>query len=198
MLFDCLRIAAVECVHHRLDPRRDEHLRRLGRARRHALDLVRLVPLEPRQHMIREISPRVAAAPAGLIVLYPAVLWAAAVPQFTLPVLLIVPPSVPRRGRRFPPGRWSLRPKCRGSALAWPAQTESMRICNGAAKFASCCGPISCLPCFGQDFYHRAFAEPVARLRVGYHYVSISPAHDGTLTRWTDSLMGCEHIHIFS
>ena len=42
-LFGCCRIAAVEPVHHRLDPRRDEHLRRIGRARRHALDLRRFV-----------------------------------------------------------------------------------------------------------------------------------------------------------
>ena len=43
------RIAAVERVHHRLDPRRDEHLRRIGRARRHALDVRRFVRLEPRR-----------------------------------------------------------------------------------------------------------------------------------------------------
>src|SRR6201999_3916489 len=55
-LFGCCRIAAVERVHHRLDPRRDEHLRRIGRALRHALDLRRFIFLEPRQDVIREIA----------------------------------------------------------------------------------------------------------------------------------------------
>src|SRR5258705_181060 len=63
-LFCCRRIAAVEPVHHRLDPRRDEHLRRIGRARRHALDLRRFTLVELREHVIREIALLLAAPDA--------------------------------------------------------------------------------------------------------------------------------------
>ena len=61
-LFGCRRIAAVERVHHRRDPGRDEHLRRIGRPRGHAVDLFRFVGLEPREHVIGQIPPRLPSA----------------------------------------------------------------------------------------------------------------------------------------
>src|SRR5262245_565506 len=64
LLLRCRGIAAVETVHHRLDPRRDEHLRRICRPRRHALDVRGFILVEPRQHVIREIAPGVAATHA--------------------------------------------------------------------------------------------------------------------------------------
>src|SRR6185369_13941408 len=60
-LFGCRRIAAVELVHHRGDPAGDEHLRGAGRAIDHPRRLVRLVLLELRQLVIREVTPRVSA-----------------------------------------------------------------------------------------------------------------------------------------
>ncbi|MDB6066117.1 MAG: hypothetical protein JWR26_2325 [Pedosphaera sp.] len=68
---------------------------------------------------------RVAAAPAGLVVLYPAVLQAAAVPPFTLPVLLIVPPSVPRRGRPVPSRSVEPSPEMQGLGPRLARTTES-------------------------------------------------------------------------
>src|SRR5438034_4294582 len=63
-LFSCRRIAAVELIHHRGDPGGGEYLRSVGRARDHALDFVRFVLIELRQHVIREIAPRVSAPDA--------------------------------------------------------------------------------------------------------------------------------------
>src|SRR3954471_4272684 len=63
-LFGCCRIAAVEPVHHRRDPRRDEHLRRVGGAHGHALHLRGLALVELRQHVVGEIAIAVAATDA--------------------------------------------------------------------------------------------------------------------------------------
>ena len=45
-------------------PDGDEHLRRIGRPRRHALDLRRFVRVEPRQHVIGQVAPLLAAPDA--------------------------------------------------------------------------------------------------------------------------------------
>ena len=63
-LFSCRWIAAVELVHHRGDPAGDEHLRRIGCARNHTRGFHCFVFLELRQHVIREIFPRIAASDA--------------------------------------------------------------------------------------------------------------------------------------
>jgi hypothetical protein len=61
--------------------------------------------------------------------------------------------------------RTSLRLLHTGSASACPRTPVPARSCLEAAKFASCCGPLACSPCTGQDFYSRAFTSGVTPLR---------------------------------
>jgi len=86
------------------------------------------------------------------------------VPQFTPPVFLPVPPSVPRQSNGAP--TVSSPPAL---AFAFSAQarhlqdlpTGSLRVgCDfGAATFTLCYGPGSCLLFTGKSFYFRAFAS---------------------------------------
>ncbi len=90
-------------------------------------------------------------------------------PQFTPRVSLTVPSSVPRQTR------WPLSTVSSPSALAFAFSAQARHLhfpprrfprgmCNEAATFALCYGPVSCLPFTGKGFYFRAFT-PWSHLR---------------------------------
>ena len=54
----------IEPVHHRLDPVRHEHLGRVGRPRRHRLDVRGLVASNAGQHVIGKVAPRITSSDA--------------------------------------------------------------------------------------------------------------------------------------
>ncbi len=62
----------------------------------------------------------------------------------------------------FFPVRSSLHHLRIGSASVSPRTSVPTRSCFEAAKFASCCGPLTCSPYSDKDFYVRAFTPGVA------------------------------------
>jgi len=87
------------------------------------------------------------------------------VPQFTPRVFLTVPPSVPRESdgacRLFPsPPTLAFTFSAEARHLPISTRRFSWVVCDfGAATFALCYGPLSCLLFTGKSFYFRAFAS---------------------------------------
>jgi hypothetical protein len=86
-------------------------------------------------------------------------------PQFTPRVSLPVPSSVPRESdgtcRLFPsPPALAFTFSAQARHLPMSTRRFSWVVCDfGAATFALCCGPVSCLLFTGKNFYFRAFTS---------------------------------------
>jgi hypothetical protein len=85
-------------------------------------------------------------------------------PQFTPRVSLTVPPYVPRQTKWLlstvsSPPTLAFAFSAHSRHLLFPWLRYSHGMCNEAATFALCYGPVSCLPYTGKGFYFRAFAS---------------------------------------
>ena len=121
---------------------------------------------------------------------------ASEVPQFTLPVLWHVPPSISRRFRRF-------HPTVHPSPVLFSSNAErfnnrsarpirSSLIAHETAKFTLCYGPHHCSPHPVGTFTSELSLLDVA---IQQRRISLrgqqSISHDWSFTSWTSSLMGC-------
>lgn len=175
-----------------------------GRFRPEALDSPMGYAVPPGLRLLRPHEP-LSASPPGLSVSSRRVFALRSdrdgyreVPQFTPRAFLTVPSSVPRQSN----GAYRLfllHPH-------WPSPSlHRLGICNlpagslwvvcdfGAATFALCYGPASCLLFTGKSFYFRAFASR-GRLR-GASSMTIRPTvncRSRTFTGKTRSIMGCK------
>ena len=123
--------------------------------------------------------------------------------------LSAVPSSVPRRTRWI---SWTVSSP---SALAFTISAQvrhlhvhprrfSRGLCNEAAKFALCYGPVSCSPFTGKNLYFRAFTS-LSHLNgsVEYHYAAkqsiagagLSPARNAAL--WAANRGTEKHFFLF-
>ena len=133
--------------------------------------------------------------PRRIYELMPAVARPAEGPQFTLPELDAVPPSLLRwlqdADRRACAPDWAFthpvgvrQPLAPHTGLRVVCFTKLQRSLNAAARNLAC-------PASGRDVYDRACVRQIALSHVGYDYMNSRLIHGRTLIGCSDSLMGC-------